>query len=202
MKCADYPTSEHTVPLALNCPVKITRNIYDKGKHTPRFINGTMGIFRGWSDASELQTKAVRLEDEHPSTQNSQKQHSSTQHSSTQEYAVVSGRWKGAARIEINGNIHLIGQIDVYDAIKHPVLGSITTKKRAVFPVECAFWTRVHRIQGQTISGRMHIDLAGIDRFDLKTVYVALSRGTTFCNVSVENFTSEALVKLIANHAQ
>ena len=64
--------------------------------------------------------------------------------------------------------------------------------------VEPAFCVRVHRVQGLTIKGRMHINFKGIENFDPKVIYVALSRGTNFNLVSCENLNSDVLHRLLS----
>jgi hypothetical protein len=75
--------------------------------------------------------------------------------------------------------------------------GDTKLKSKKVFPIECAYYTRLHRLQGQSISGNLHIDFKGLGSFEPACIYVGLSRSRQLTKLSVSNLDSHTFDEVV-----
>jgi len=92
--------------------------------------------------------------------------------------------------VEVNGMRHAIDYISVKESERG--------KPKKVFPLECAYYTRLHRLQGQTIEKRLHIIFDSVASFDIRTIYVGISRCRDWRKLSVENMNSHLFAHLVS----
>lgn len=184
-----YPDTDDAVPLIPGCPVQMTWNVWgDDGK--PIILNGQFGKFLGWTlpdEGSKANITPIRT----PDPRGAKKRRT------TKKYRVINRlRMKGKARVDIDGTVHELGVIKV----KTPTTndrGITQLKSKKVFPLECAYYTRLHRLQGQSISGKLHIDFKGLGSFEPACVYVGLSRSRRLQNLSVSNLDSHRFAEIV-----
>lgn len=168
------------VPLVPGCRVQVTTNVWENGR--PVVLNGQFGHFLGFDGPIEDVPETIL-----------------TINRVGQMYQILNPRSKCVARVvlDCDGVERKIGFIET----KKPKVGDdgeTRWKKEKIFPFECAYWTRLHRLQGQSVEGRMHIDFQSAISFEPATIYVGLSRGKRIPDVSVSNidsYTFERIVK-------
>lgn len=171
----------------------MTWNVWgDDGR--PILLNGQFGKFLGWTIPTEGKKSKIapfRTPGAGKGSRNAVK---------AKTYRVINSRkMRGKARVEFpNGKIHEIGLIQVKSP-KTDDCGDTKLRKHKVFPMECAYFTRLHRLQGQSISGKLHIDFKGVGSFEPNCIYVGLSRNRQLPDLSVSNFNSETFSELIAS---
>jgi hypothetical protein len=176
-----YPDSSDAVPLTDDCPVQLTRNVWEDKKLT--LINGQFGIFRGMSNPTEGTEIEIKRDGKRKACKYT---------------AIGRQKMRGHAIVQVGDTFHEIKPFKTTCPIVDKN-GTIKMKSTTIFPLEPAYWTRLHRLQGQTISGRIHVDFSGISSFDPSAIYVGLSRGRRFQDQSVENLDSSVFNTLIKN---
>jgi ATP-dependent DNA helicase PIF1 len=92
--------------------------------------------------------------------------------------------------VDVDGKEHVIEHLLVKENGKG--------KPKKVFPLECAYYTRLHRLQGQTVEKRLHIIFDSIASFDLRAIYVGISRCRDWRRLSVENMNSHLFAQLVS----
>ncbi len=173
----------------------MTWNVW--GDDGPILLNGQFGTFIGWTipyEGKEHKIAPFRT----PGAKSTGKAGKNAVKAKT--YRVINTRrMRGKAKVQFpNGKIHEIGLIQVKSP-KTDERGDTQLRKHKVFPMECAYFTRLHRLQGQSISDRLHIDFKGVGSFEPNCIYVGLSRNRRLSDLSVSNLDSETFLELITS---
>lgn len=121
----------NAIPLTPGCRIQMTCNVWKNGR--PVILNGEFATFHEWTDPSDFKIKAIE-----PSHKTTDPRGGAAKKTTFPTWSVINQRrCKGMARVTLHtdGSTHLIGKL-----------------KNRGFPFECAQWTRLHRLQGQSTS--------------------------------------------------
>lgn len=168
------------VPLVPGCRVQATCNVWEH--HRPKILNGQFGRLVA-VEAGEAPKEITISIGKVPKT-----------------YFLLDPKkkWTAKVRMDSDETEHDVAMIETKDPVVGDT-GDIKWKKSKTFPFECAYWTRLHRLQGQSVDGRMHIDFSSAISFEPATIYVGLSRAKRLWDVSVSNLDSYTFEKIVQN---
>jgi hypothetical protein len=169
------------IPLHKRCRVQFTVNIYKSSSSSEQsassllVYNGQFGKFIGWETPPPIE-KAVIL--------------CGKPFKQIFLSDLISEGIK--AIVEINGARIFVSPRRIQTASKKWV---------SVFPFTCAYYTTVHRLQGQTISEKVHGDFRKLGRANTNLLYVFLTRVRHFRFITVEGVNSDVYEEWLAREA-
>jgi hypothetical protein len=168
------------VPLVPGCRIQITHNVWQDAR--PIVLNGQFGRLVGIdcnTPPSEINISVDGIE---------------------KPYFLLDVKKKWTARVVMDrdGQEKDLTVLKIKDAVVDST-GETKMSSKKVLPFECAFWTRLHRLQGQTISEKMHLDFTSAISFEPATIYVGLSRAKRLRDISISNLDSFSFQRIVEN---
>lgn len=110
----------------------------------------------------------------------------------------IKKKWTARVVMDCDGQEKDLSIVKIKDAVVDST-GETKMASKKILPFECAFWTRLHRLQGQTISEKMHIDFTGAISFEPACIYVGLSRAKRLRDISISNLDSFSFQRIVEN---
>ena len=175
---ADLCIKEDAIPLAEGSPIIVIRNVYSDDKSSRNSLvacNGERGLF-------------VRLGDNCVVT-------GTVEVSGVEfEVVVIDKKTSIVVSTETAARLELVA--------KQEILTQQNKKKKYELPVMPAYSVTIHKMQGQTINQKIHIDATSeaaheMIRSQPQLLYVALSRPTASQAVTIAGITSHSISNLV-----